>query len=150
MVSSSNHDDVTFAKDSSLSRQHRIQRDLTEKAFTLHNSGQHSKVVRLDDIKTTQSKSNAEHMVQDIHDTLKSYYKLARKRFVDNVVMQATDFHLLNGDDTPLDLFSPDFVNALSVDQLEDIAGEDIVLRRKRAVLKKQKADLEAGRKILI
>ena len=30
---------------------------------------------------------NMEHTVRDIHDILRSYYKVARKRFVDNVCM---------------------------------------------------------------
>jgi len=51
--------------------------------------------------------SNMEHTVRDIHDILKSYYKVARKRFVDNVGIQGTDFHLIIGTDTPLLVFSP-------------------------------------------
>jgi hypothetical protein len=33
--------------------------------------------------------SNIAHIVQDLSDILRSYYKVARKRFVDNVCMQA-------------------------------------------------------------
>ena len=33
--------------------------------------------------------SNDDHTIQDLHDTLKSYYKVARKRFVDAVCLQA-------------------------------------------------------------
>lgn len=36
-----------------------------------------------------------DHTVQDIHGILESYYKVARKRFVDNVCMQAVDYYLV-------------------------------------------------------
>lgn len=51
--------------------------------------------------------SNMEHTLRDIHDILKSYYKVARKRFVDNVCIRGTDCHLTTGPDTPLRIFSP-------------------------------------------
>ena len=50
------------------------------------------KVVRVDDLNHHQNMSNAEHVVQDLQDILESYYKVARKRFVDNVCMQATGY----------------------------------------------------------
>jgi hypothetical protein len=40
--------------------------------------------------------SNIEHAVQDLHDILRSYYKVARKRFVDNICMQAAGYLLIN------------------------------------------------------
>jgi hypothetical protein len=87
--------------------------------------------------------------VQEIHDVLKSYYKVARKRFVDSVVMQAADYHLVTGPLSPLKVFTPQFVNGLTDEQLEEIAGEDPGGRRKRAALNKEIADLEAGKKVL-
>lgn len=92
--------------------------------------------------------SNAEHIVFEIHDILKAYYKVAKKRFVDNVCMQA-DFVLVTGPDNPLKIFSPEFASSLSDEQLEEIAGEDIGLRRKRTALAKEVKDLEIGKKIL-
>lgn len=94
--------------------------------------------------------SNLNHIVRDIHDILESYYKVARKRFVDPVCMQATDYYLLTGEDSPLKVFSPLFISKLSSDQLEMIAGEDIVTKRKRKRLKKEIADLEARKNILV
>ncbi len=93
--------------------------------------------------------SNTEHVVQEVHDILKSYYEVARKRFMDNLVMQAADYYLVTGPYSPLRLFSPSFVSELSDEQLLEIAGEDATLRSKRAALNKEIADLEAGRKIL-
>ena len=97
----------------------------------------------------TNAASNIEHTVCDLHDILKSYYKLARKRFVDVVCMQAADFHLVTGPDTPIKVFSPAFVSELSEDQLDKIAGEEVANKRKRAELKSEIHRLEAAAKLL-
>jgi len=114
-----------------------------------NNNGTTYKAVRLDDIASNYPMSNTEHTVLEIHDILRSYYKVARKRFVDNLCMQAADFHLVTGPDSPLKLFSPRFVSELSEEQLEDIAGEDAALKRRRAALNKAIKNLEEGKKIL-
>jgi hypothetical protein len=92
--------------------------------------------------------SNAEHVILDIHDILKSYYKVARKRFVDNMCMHA-NYHLVTGPVSPLRLFSPTFVNKLTDEKLEEIAGEDRAIKRERFALEKEIAGLEAGKKVL-
>jgi hypothetical protein len=109
----------------------------------------HGSVVRLSDITQNHPMSNADHAIQDIHDILKSYYKVARKRFIDNICMHAADYHLITGPDTPLKLFSSAFIASMTPDQIEDIAGEDAVLKRRRMALKKEIVELEAGRRIL-
>jgi hypothetical protein len=109
----------------------------------------HGPVVRLADMMSSHPMSNTEHVVQDLHDILFSYYKVARKRFVDSVCMQATDHYLVNGPKTPLTLFSPTFVSSLNAEQLEIIAGEDQGTRRTRSNIKKEIASLEEAKKIL-
>jgi hypothetical protein len=52
--------------------------------------------VKLDDVVQNHPMSNTKHVVQDIHDILFSYYKVARKRFVDNMCMHAVDHFLIN------------------------------------------------------
>lgn len=94
--------------------------------------------------------SNAEHTVQDIHDILKAYYKVARKRFVDVVCMQGADYYLVSGRDTSIRFFSPRFVTELKPDALEIIAGESVSTRKKRAELVRKIGNLESGRKILL
>lgn len=94
--------------------------------------------------------SNAEHTVQDIHDILLAYYKVARKRFVDVVCMQGADYHLVSGPDTSIRFFSPRFVTELKPDALEMIAGESVSTRKKRAELVRKIGNLESGMKILI
>ncbi|CAH0019345.1 unnamed protein product, partial [Clonostachys rhizophaga] len=66
------------------SRAERVKRQLESQVLKNEYLGP---VVRLDDIVQTHPLSNNEQVVQEIHDILKSYYELARKRFVDNVRM---------------------------------------------------------------
>lgn len=94
--------------------------------------------------------SNSEHAISDLHDILKSYYKVARKRFVDCVIKQAADHGLITGPETPVKLLSPTFVSELTPEQLEAIAGEDIITRRKRKQLKRDIENLEKGKKVLV
>lgn len=68
--------------------------------------------------------SNEDQAVNDIHDILKAYYKVAMKRFTDNVVLQVTERHLL-GMDGPVKSLSPDMIADLEDSDLTDIAGEN-------------------------
>lgn len=129
------------------SRVTRIQAQLAPKVL---DDCSHGEVIRLCDIYAVHDKSNTRHTVEDIHDILQSYYKAALKRFVDNVCMQAADYHLVNGPETPTKLLCSLFVNNLSAADLEDIAGEQSHVQRLRAQLTKEIKDLEAGKKILL
>lgn len=84
-----------------------------------------------------------------MHDILKSYYKVASKRLVDVVVMQAVDYHLLSGPNSPLMALTPEWISTLEDKQLEQVAGEDDFTKAQREDLKKAVADLTAGKKIL-
>ena len=110
----------------------------------------YGRVVRVDDVKRTHATSNLQHAVQDIHDILRSYYKVARKRFVDNVVKQAVDHFLVTGPETPLNLFSPVFVSGLGAEELEHVAGEAPRTKRERAQLSKEIASLTEAKTILL
>ncbi len=107
-------------------------------------------VVELKDILQTSTASNTDHTIRDLHDILKSYYKVARKRFVDVVCMQAVDRYLVTGPDTPVKLFSPSFVSNLNEDKLDRIAGEDVSTRKKREELRREIENLTSGKKILV
>ena len=110
------------------------------------------KVVKLDAIlnQGVNTGSNLKHTVDDLHDILHSYYKVARKRFVDIICMQAADHFLVTGQDAPIKVFSPKFVSELTTEQLEAIAGEDLVSKRKREELKRKIENLEMGKKIAL
>ena len=130
------------------SRQPRIKEDIQHHALEVPGYGKN--LVRISSIVSNHPLGNAEHTIRDLHDILKSYYKVARKRFVDDVCKQAADYHLVAGPDTPIKVFSPAFVIDLRPDQLESIAGEDLSTRRKRAELQQEINNLEMGRNVLI
>lgn len=130
----------------SRSRQKRANSILASKAI----EGPNGKVLRMDDLKYQQNMSNVEHVVQALQDILESYYKVARKRFVDNICMQACGYNLIQGPTSPLGLLSPSLVGSLSIEELDEIAGEDAILKRKREKLNKEITDLSMARKILL
>ena len=107
-------------------------------------------MVKRDITLQSSAASNTDHTIRDLHDILKSYYKVARKRFVDVVCMQAVDHHLITGPAAPVKLFSSAFVIGLKEDQLERIAGEDVSTKRKREELRREIENLTNGKKILI
>jgi len=97
----------------------------------------------------TTNQSNLEQITEEIHDILQSYYKVARKRFVDNVYHQAVDHFLLTGPMSPLAVFSQEWVITLDAEQLKTIAGEALITKEQRAVLTKKAQDLEEAMRIL-
>lgn len=77
--------------------------------------------------------------VNDIHDILAAYYKVAHQRSVDNVIIQAGERYVV-GANGPLRIFYPEYIGGLSKEELSDIAENfatsaarsDITLRGER------------------
>jgi hypothetical protein len=97
----------------------------------------------------TAFKGNAEQVEEEIHDMLQAYYQVARKRLVDNVFDQAVDYGLLTGPNSPLTVFTQDWVIGLSEEQLDEIAAESTPTKARRQQLQKKIEELEAAVKIL-
>lgn len=93
--------------------------------------------------------SNDDHTIQDLHDTLKSYYKVARKRFVDAVCLQAVDHFLVSGKISPLWILSPYFIGKMLDAELHQIAGDEDENIRRRNMLEIELCSLKAEEKIL-
>ena len=93
------------------------------------------------------SLSNEASAIYDIHDTLKAYYKVALKRFIDNVVIQVIERNLLSASG-PLSIFTAEYVGGLTVTELASIAGEDFGTSNTRTELGYQIARLEEARKV--
>ena len=93
--------------------------------------------------------SNDDHTIQDLHDTLKFYYKVARKRFVDAVCLQAVDQFLVSGKTSPLWIFSPHFIGKMSDAELHQIAGDEDETIKRRNILETELCSLKTGEKIL-
>lgn len=106
-------------------------------------------VVRLEDVMLSGPMGDIEYAVNDIYCVLKAYYEIARRRYVDAICTQGTDYHLLNGKNSPLRIFSPLFVASLTPEQLEEIAGEDTSSKQRRESLKREMASLEEGKRLL-
>lgn len=68
--------------------------------------------------------SNEDQAVNDIHDILKAYYKVAMKRFTNNIVLQVTERHIL-GAGGPIKTLSREMIGDLQDGDLMDIAGEN-------------------------
>lgn len=98
---------------------------------------------------STIDKDNGQQVCEDILDTLMSYYKVARKRFVDVVCQQVIYHFLMDSDESPLRIFSPDLVMGLDAEELEMVAGEDADSRRRRDILKREMGSLEEALRIL-
>ncbi|KAF2872794.1 interferon-induced GTP-binding protein Mx2 [Massariosphaeria phaeospora] len=95
------------------------------------------------------NQDNTEQVRDDILDVLTSYYKVSRKRFVDTVCRQVIGHFLLEGEESPLRIFTPELIMGLDSDQLEKIAGEDTQSKDRRAMLEAEIKNLEAAMKVL-
>ncbi|KAJ4409410.1 hypothetical protein N0V85_004106 [Neurospora sp. IMI 360204] len=119
----------------------------------LETTGQNTKVdlSKVQSVMTSavENKSNADQVREDIHDILKSYYKVARKRFVDNICQQAINHFLLDGDQSPVKVFTADWVAKLSDHRLNSIAGEDAVTTTARQRLETELEGLKKALEVL-
>ncbi|KAL8832397.1 MAG: hypothetical protein Q9170_004898 [Blastenia crenularia] len=137
-----------FAENLEKYNQRRME-TLRDGAF--HDENHDCEIIKLSDWRhNTTRMSNVEHTIQNLHDILRAYYKVARKRFVDNVCMQAAGYHLVRGPNTAVKVFSPAFVSDLTPEQLERIAGEDVSTKRKRAELTRQIENLKKAKHLLL
>jgi hypothetical protein len=123
------------------------------KALTAAASYTTSKGVELVTLEMVQSvvqnRENAQQTREDILDVLTSYYKVSRKRFVDNICAQVIGNFLLEGDKSPLKILCSELVMGLDSDQLETIAGEDGETKNQRSMLESGIRELEAAMKVL-
>lgn len=91
--------------------------------------------------------SNEDQAVNEIHDVLQAFYKVARKRFVDCVALQVIERHFL-GPSGPIRSFSPTFVGSLSPEELRAIAGEEQTIIEKRKNLTAKLERLQGAQEI--
>jgi len=91
--------------------------------------------------------SNEDQAVYDIHDILKAYYKVAIKRFMDNVVVGVVERSWL-GPVGFTGMFDGEFVGGLSDEELASIAAENYSTTNVRADLKEKLRRFEEARRI--
>ncbi|KAI0509261.1 P-loop containing nucleoside triphosphate hydrolase protein [Xylaria bambusicola] len=87
--------------------------------------------------------------IEHAYEVLLNYYNVARERFVDGVYLQAVNYHLLEGETSPLKVFSAEMIANLDDEQLEIIAAEDSVAKQKRAQLVQNIRNFTKALKIL-
>lgn len=75
--------------------------------------------------------------IYEVHDWLHAYWKVAYPRFVDNVIIQVTERHLL-GPNGPLRLFDRNWIFLLEPEELEELVGENERTRSARRELKER------------
>lgn len=95
-------------------------------------------------VKSTEYKSSAEHLQEEIHDTLRVYYQLPLDRFVDNVFQLSIDYYLLHGPHSPLRTFTQEWVVKLESEGLGEMAGEARSTKKSRSKLMKKIHELGA------
>ncbi|PKS11166.1 hypothetical protein jhhlp_002927 [Lomentospora prolificans] len=129
-------------------RSDRVHEYVEKYSTTIHYDNK--KYVLLNDIKQhAVHKSNADQICEDILDCLVSYYKVARKRFVDIVCQQVVSHFLLYGKEGPLRVLDTHLIMNLNTESLEAIAGEDAETKRQRQSLARDIERLEEALKVL-
>ncbi|KAJ4161690.1 uncharacterized protein LMH87_007714 [Akanthomyces muscarius] len=78
--------------------------------------------------------SNEDQAVMDLHDVLKTYYKVSMKRFADYVVIMVVERIL--SEPEALKIFSPEYVGGLSDSSLAEIAAESYTASTTRVDLR--------------
>jgi hypothetical protein len=125
----------------------RLKKYLDPMEETLEGGAPYHIGLNLDDLIHHTHLSNEESAVYDIHDILNAYYKVAMKRFVDNVTLQVTERHYM-GPNGPLKYFSPAYVGGLSDDELKNLAGESKATTMERERLTTLLGQLEKALKL--
>lgn len=93
--------------------------------------------------------SNEDQTIQDMHDMLSSYYKVALKRFTDAICIQAVDHHLVSSPSSPLWVLSPEYISMLADEDLRSIAGERPETREARRAIQEELSTLLARQTVL-
>ena len=80
--------------------------------------------------------------VYAVHDWLFAYWRVAYPRFVDNVIIQVVERHLLSSNG-PLRLFNKNWIFGLENEELEELVGENSKTRAERKDLKERLEGLQ-------
>lgn len=112
----------------------RTEQDLSSKLKSVEfTDNRQGRAISLGDIQATlRDKNRGKYIAEEVHDLIKSYYEIARDRFIDNIYLQVIAHGLVSGADGPLRLFCEKWVLNLKIEKLEAIAGESIHTREQR------------------
>ena len=93
--------------------------------------------------------SNEASAIYDIHDTLKAYYKMAIKHFINNVKNQIIQQNLLNLSGS-VNIFTAEYIIDLNEEEQASVAEEDYATFSMCIELNMQISHLEAAQKICL
>ncbi|KAL9602655.1 MAG: hypothetical protein Q9219_001644 [cf. Caloplaca sp. 3 TL-2023] len=93
--------------------------------------------------------SNPRNLEDDVHDTLKCYYELARHDFVEFVTQQVIESYL-NDPEGPVLFFNPGYIGSLSENVIDDLGAEDPVMVRTRSEKEETLSKLEEAEQIVL
>lgn len=100
--------------------------------------------IRLENNLNSNHKPNEEQEIIDFYDSLNSYYKVAKKRYIDNVAIQCIERYIIN----PL-LETKNIMLAISDDDIDLLLIEKEINISRREYLQKQKQILEKSQTYL-
>jgi hypothetical protein len=86
---------------------------------------------------SSQEAFHTKNRIYEVHDWLFAYWKVAYPRFVDNVIIQVVERHLL-GRKGPLKLFDRNWIFGLEDEELADLVGENEETMSARKELKER------------
>ncbi|OAR00485.1 hypothetical protein LLEC1_00810 [Akanthomyces lecanii] len=139
-----------LAESQSARAENKLKGELKSVVDSGNHMGRKYTAVSLQAVKSVlRDKDSGKYVVEDVHDLIKSYYQVARDRFIDNVYLQAITHGLISGDTSPLSLFSEQWVLSLEPERLDAIAGESFQTREQRENLTKRIEDLTEAVAIL-
>ncbi|OAA80054.1 interferon-induced GTP-binding protein Mx2 [Akanthomyces lecanii RCEF 1005] len=129
----------------------RTEQDLSSKLKSVEfNDNRQGHAISLGDIQATlRDKNRGKYIAEEVHDLIKSYYEVARDRFIDNIYLQVIAHSLVSGSNSPLRLFCEKWVLNLETEKLDAIAGESFHTREQRERLIRTIKDLEQAADIL-
>lgn len=93
--------------------------------------------------------SSSRNLENDMHDTLKAYYEIARDDFIEFVTQLVVE-KFVDNERGPVLLFSPGYISSLSDEAISTLATEDEALLRERAEKEETLARLKRAEKIAV
>ncbi|KAI0853360.1 dynamin family protein [Daldinia vernicosa] len=92
---------------------------------------------------------SVEHIYGDVHDVVKTYYEIARARFLDGIHQQAITHFLLDGEQSVFQVFTPERVLSMTSEEVEKIAKESPISTQAREELEQEVENLEKALEVL-
>ncbi|KAF3935039.1 Dynamin [Dactylellina cionopaga] len=83
----------------------------------------------LNNVLTSIKANETNDMIATIHDTLRAYYRIARRRIVDGIIVQVFERKVLR---RMLQLYNPDWAASLTTDELGALANEPAMTSEER------------------